>query len=139
MDVFTNESGTNLLIPIVVCILSVIALWRIFEKAGEKGWKALVPGYNMYILFKICWEPKYFWIEFALLFCSALISEMDNPIVGIVSIVFLAGLLYINAIFCSKLAKSFGKGTGFAVGLFFLSVFFQMILGFGSAEYNRED
>jgi len=33
------------------------------------------------------------------------------------------------------LAKSFGQGTGFALGLIFLSVIFIMILGFGDARY----
>ena len=27
----------------IVGILSIIAWWRIFAKAGEKGWKAIIP------------------------------------------------------------------------------------------------
>ncbi len=34
------------------------------------------------------------------------------------------------------LAKSFGKGVGFAVGLILLSPIFIMILGFGNARYQ---
>jgi hypothetical protein len=33
------------------------------------------------------------------------------------------------------LAKSFGRGTGFALGLIFLSPIFLLILGFGSDRY----
>lgn len=41
------------MIAIALCILEIVALWRIFTKAGEKGWNCLIPIYNMYILFKI--------------------------------------------------------------------------------------
>ena len=34
------------------------------------------------------------------------------------------------------MAKSFGKGVGFAIGLILLSPIFIMILGFGDATYQ---
>jgi hypothetical protein len=35
------------------------------------------------------------------------------------------------------LAKNFGRGAGTVIGLIFLPFIFILILGFGSAEYNR--
>jgi hypothetical protein len=39
-------------------------------------------------------------------------------------------------ILCIDLAKSFGKGAGFGIGLALLGVIFLPILGFGSAQYE---
>ncbi|HXP49658.1 MAG TPA: signal peptidase I [Bacteroidia bacterium] len=47
---------------IYVIILATFAgLYKIFEKAGEKGWKAIVPIYNYYIWLKILKRP-WWWI-----------------------------------------------------------------------------
>ena len=47
-------------------ILSIIAihsgLWRIFEKAGEAGWKALIPVYNYIVCLRIIGKPKWWLI-----------------------------------------------------------------------------
>jgi Family of unknown function (DUF5684) len=39
-------------------------------------------------------------------------------------------------ILCIDVAKSFGKGVGFAIGLILLPFIFFLILGFGSAQYQ---
>ena len=77
-----------------------------FTKAGKPGWAAIVPFYNLYILFEITWGN-------GLLFLLMLIPIV-NSIVAIITMV--------------KLAKAFGKGGGFAVGLIFLSLIFILIL-----------
>ena len=99
---------------IIVGVLLLIAAWKILTKAGEPGWKAIVPFYNMYMLVKIA-DGK--GIKFLLFLI---------PIVGFVY----------DIIFSIRLAKAFGKGTGFGIGLFFLPNVFSLILGFGSAEYQ---
>ena len=98
---------------IAVYVLLVIADWKIFAKAGEAGWKSLIPIYNLYVLCKIA-DGK--GIKFLLLLV---------PIVDIVYLILLD----------IRLAKAFGKGTGFAVGLIFLPNIFTLILGFGDAQY----
>lgn len=98
----------------VVYILLVISMWLIFSKAGEAGWKSLIPIYNFYILFKITWGSGW-------LFLLALI-----PFVNVV--------IYIVTEY--KLAKVFGKGIGTTLGLIFFPSIFQLILGFGKAQYR---
>lgn len=98
----------------VVGILLIISMWLIFSKAGQAGWKSLIPLYNLYILFKITWGSGWLF----LLGCI--------PIVNIV--------IYIITEY--KLAKSFGKGVGTTLGLIFFPYIFQLILGFGSAQYE---
>ena len=47
-------------------ILQIVANWRIFTKAGEAGWKSLIPVYSDYISYKIAWQTSYFWLVFIL-------------------------------------------------------------------------
>lgn len=87
--------------------------WKVFTKAGQPGWAAIVPIYNVYIWTKIVGRPWWFTL---LVFI---------PLVNIV----------ISIILCSDLAKSFGRGIGFTLGLIFLVFIFIPVLGFGSDKY----
>jgi hypothetical protein len=95
-------------------ILMIAACWKIFTKAGQPGWAAIIPIYNWYIFCKIVGRPGW-WV-------ILLFIPFVNFIVGI--------------ILCIDLAKSFGKGVGFGIGLILLGVIFFPILGFGSAQYQ---
>lgn len=112
------------LIGLVIAVLQIVAMWKIFVKAGEEGWKAIIPIYNSVVLFKIAGLSP--WL---LLIYIGMCIPFINFLASIAVIV-------ISAILCGRLAKAFGKGTGFAVGLFFLSSIFYMILGFGSSTYQ---
>ena len=112
--------GMYLVIILVIYVLQIIAMWRIFSKAGEAGWKSLIPIYNAVILFKVSGLSP--WLILAYL--AAII-----PFVGwIVPIV-------ITILQANGLSKSFGKSTGFTVGLVLLPSIFYLILGFGNSEY----
>lgn len=53
---------TGLIFSIAYYICLVISRWRIFKKAGEKGWKSLIPFYDIYTEFKLTWTPSRFWL-----------------------------------------------------------------------------
>jgi Family of unknown function (DUF5684) len=95
-------------------ILMIAALWKVFTKAGQPGWAAIVPILNTYFLCKIAGRPGW-WV--ILMFIPFL-----NLIIWI--------------ILCIDVAKSFGKGAGFGIGLLLLPFVFFLILGFGSAQYQ---
>ena len=97
----------------VIAIIMIIGLWKIFTKAGEEGWKAIIPLYNAYTLVKIIDGNG---LKFLILFI---------PIVGAIYGIILA----------FREAKAFGKGTGFGFGLLFFPYIFTLILGFGDAQY----
>lgn len=104
-----------ILIILACVVLTVIAQWKIFTKAGKEGWKSLIPIYNTYTLLQILnMEP---------LLCLLMLLPVSSFMLSIVMDV--------------KLAKSFGKGTGFAIGLILLGPIFYMILGFGDAKYKQ--
>ena len=105
--------GAYLLFIGVVVAIMIAAMWKVFEKAGKPGWAAIIPIYNYMILLEIVGKP-WWWLLLM--------------IIPLVNIVF-AIIMYV------ELAKSFGKGAGFAVGLIFLGIIFFPILGFGDARY----
>lgn len=104
----------------VILVLQIIAMWKIFTKAGQAGWKAIIPIYNLVILYKIIGLSP--WL--LLVYLASFI-----PFVGSLAVLVLTIFQDIY------LAKSFGKGTGFTVGLIFLAPIFYMILGFGKDAY----
>ena len=44
-----------ILVIFAICIVMIIAEWKLFKKAGQPGWAAIVPFYNAYVLTKITW------------------------------------------------------------------------------------
>ncbi len=134
--------GVFALVVITFYVLLVIANWKIFEKAGEKGWKSLIPFYNLYILFKLFWETKYFWISLSVLLVCELASDLrvqDNNSVLLACASLAAGIaaLVFFIILCNRMSKSFGHGAGFTVGLIFFPNIFTLILGFNKDKYKK--
>jgi hypothetical protein len=118
MDYEYNPLTTGQIIAIVTCslilaIFQIAAMWKVFTKAGQPGWAAIIPIYNMYIMTKIGGKPG-IWV---LLFFI--------PLVNIIFLIWLYNMI----------SKSFGKDEGFTVGLVLLGIIFWPILGFGSAKY----
>jgi hypothetical protein len=112
--------GILVIVYIAIIVLEIAALWKVFVKAGQPGWAAIIPIYNLYILLKVIGRPGW-WI---LLFLLGII-----PFVGWIAV------LVLGIIIAMDLAKSFAKSGGFAVGLFLLNFIFVPILGFGEARY----
>lgn len=103
-----------LMMLFVAALLVIVGIWKMFEKAGEAGWKSLIPFYNMYTLFKIAGRNGW---GFLLLLI---------PVVGFV----------VSIIVAIDLAKHFGKSTAFGViGLFLFSSIGYLILGFDESKY----
>ena len=109
----SGVSAVYVILSLAISVLTLVAMWKLFVKAGKAGWKCLIPFYNTYCLYDIAWGNV--WL-FLLMFVPCV-----NVVVGIM-------MLF-------KLAKAFGQGTGFGFGLLFLNTIFILILGFGSAEY----
>lgn len=109
------------LIGMAVAVFMIIVMWKVFAKAGKKGWYALIPFLNTYTMAEICGIKG--WMGIVAPLCSIV------PFVG--SLAVLAYSIYQS--YC--LAKVYGKETGFAVGLVLLNPIFMAILGFGDASY----
>jgi len=103
------------LVELAVAVVVIAGMWKVFTKAGEPGWAAIVPIYNGIVLLKIAGKPVW-WI---ILFLIPVVSFIIAIIVSI------------------EVAKKFGQGTGYGIGLAFLPFVFYPMLGFGAAQYQR--
>ena len=102
-----------LVIELAILAVVVAGIWKTFAKAGQPGWAAIVPIYNLYVMLTIVGRPIW-WILLYFI-----------PCVGII-------MAFIVAI---DMAKAFGKGAGFGIGLALLPFIFYPMLGFGDAQY----
>ena len=107
-------SPAVLIAELLIALFLIVAMWKVFTKAGRPGWAAIIPIYNIYVWCKIVGRPGW-WVILMLI-----------PLVNIV----------VGIIVCIDMAKSFGKGVGFGIGIALLGIIFLPILGFGSAQYQ---
>lgn len=101
---------------LAIVVLMIASMWKVFTKAGEPGWAAIIPIYNLVVLLKIAGKPVW-WLVLCLI-----------PFVNFIVLI-LIGI---------AVAKNFGKGAGFGVGLVLLGFIFFPILGFGDAQYRPQ-
>jgi len=113
-DAAAAFAGVMLFVWLAVIILILIGIWKVFTKAGKPGWASIVPIYNIIVLLEIAGKPTW-WILLYLI-------PFVNIIIGIIVTV--------------EVARQFGQGIGFALGLIFLPFIFYPILGFGNARYG---
>jgi len=112
-----RESEIGYIIAMVImlglAIIVIGCIWRVFVKAGQPGWAAIIPIYNLYTMVKIGGKPGY-WT----LLCFI-------PYLNLVFLVWIFNMI----------SKSFGKDEGFTIGLFFLWFIFWPILGYSNSKY----
>lgn len=115
--------GTGIMLPLlilmvlvllVILVLMLVSTWKLYEKAGEKGWSMLIPFYGQAVFMRIVKKPLW-WLLLLLI-----------PVVNIVLWVMLS----------IRFAKFFGKSTWFGVGCMFLPFIFLPMLAFSDATYN---
>jgi hypothetical protein len=115
---FAMNNDFDFPIAVIIIWLALVvfifaAMWRVYTKANQPGWAAIIPIYNVYIMTKIAGRPGY-WVLLCLI-----------PLANIIFMIWLYNMI----------SKSFGKDEGFTAGLVLLGVIFWPILGFGSAKY----
>jgi hypothetical protein len=111
-----------ILLSLIVAVIGIVAMWKIFTKAGKPGWAAIVPVYNSWVLAEVAGKPGWW----GLLYLLAFIPVLGYIVVIVVSIIIALGL-----------AKNFGKSQAFGViGLWLFSIVGYLILAFGDATYK---
>lgn len=109
-----NSAGLAV-VQLVLGILYVVAMWKVFVKAGKPGWAAIIPFYNLYILLKIGGKPGWWLLLFFIPFVN----------------------LYALFSMSIAVAKRFNRSTMFGIFLLgFLQFIGYMILGFGGSTYT---
>lgn len=128
-----------LLSLLAVALVALIAfnlrlLWLIFEKAGQEGWKALIPVYHHVIITRIAGVSA--WWNLALLLFFPLLKAHDKG--GKVLCLLLLFLWW--GWLCQRIAKRFGKNAGFGLGLTIpvIGLFFRTALAYDKSTYNPQ-
>lgn len=116
----SSSSDRDVVVAVVAAVvglaLALVVLassWRIWKKMGDPGWMGLIPVLNYYRLFRR--------------------SRPEGPVLWtlLTLVCFVGGIVAMV-----DLARMFGKGIGYALGLIFLPVVFFPLLAFGSATYQ---
>jgi len=109
-------SGGFMIALLAFVVVVVVGCWKMFEKAGEPGWAAIIPIFNIIVLLKIAGRPVW-WVVLYFI-----------PLVNIVATIVVA----------IDIAKAFGQSAIFG---FFLNFLFggigYLILGFGNYQYRK--
>ena len=122
LAIFAAMGTAFILFFVVILVFYLVCIWKIFVKAGQPGWAALIPIYNLYIMLKIINKPAW-WL--VVIFAGFI------PVVG--SLIVLAW----GIILALEIGRKFGKSNGFSIiALWLFSFVGYPILAFGSAKYD---
>jgi Zn-dependent protease with chaperone function len=123
--IFAGAMVVWLLLMLALVVVQIIAMWKIFVKAGVEGWKSIIPFYNYWVLCEIVGKPGWWGLTPIL---------MAIPIVNFIAWIPVVILFVIIAL---ELGKAFGKDTVWSIFLLIIfSLIGLLILGFGSDKYQ---
>lgn len=124
------------LIALAICVIVVVCQWKLFKKAGEPGWAAIIPIYNTFVMSKIAFG-NYNWafvflalwiVQMIISVMQSVLSVIDSDIVvilglfiSLVSIVISLAYAVVSGIITFFFSKSFGKSTTWNVLMIFFS------------------
>jgi len=111
--VFAALFAAMMIPALITSVITIVGMWKVFEKAGKPGWASIIPIYNAIVFLEIIGKPVWWLVLFII------------PCVNFVFVIWALNLL----------SKSFGQGVGFTIGLFLLYFIFFPILGFGNYQY----
>ena len=107
----------TVIITIALAVIVIVSLWKIFEKAGTKGFYSIIPVYNIYNTFKLF---------------------MGNVLFMFLIFVPCIGWIF-NYICMYKMCKCFGKGIGFFLLMLFVPIVAYPMLAFGNDQYQMPE
>lgn len=106
------------IIYLAIIAIVIAGAWKMFVKAGQPGWAAIIPIYNVIVGLQIVRRPVWWIVLFFIPFV--------NIVMGIIIAI--------------DLAKAFGRSPAFGViMLWLLGIIGIPMLGFGSATYRAPD
>ena len=127
---------------LALAAVEVVSNWRILSKAGEPGWKVLVPFYGSYAYAKAVWMGEAFFVSLALgaassasLGAASAAKGYAATALGFAGAAAYVACLLMQVFMLHATSKSFGHGALFTAGLVLLRPVFKLALAFGKDEY----
>lgn len=138
------SSGLNIassfsIVNVLIIGFGIYVNYLVLEKAGERGWKSLIPFYRDYLEYKLYWNKSLYWINLFMpfigivLICVGAILRYE---IVVLAVTFVSGTILLltsvvfDIILKIKKGKCFGESAGFGIGLILLEVIFCAILAF---------
>ena len=136
LSVISNYILFASIFSLIMMILHIIGVWNVFKKAGEPGWKSIIPFYNTYILYKISWNPMWFWLVLlGGLIGAGLLSFATVTVCVILGALIELFTIIVRLVMYYRLCLSFGWGVGkYILTILFAPIMF-MVMGFGKSVY----
>ncbi|MBR5512715.1 MAG: hypothetical protein IKV85_01860 [Ruminococcus sp.] len=132
-------AGLLLVVVLALAVLTIIANWKLFEKAGEPGWSAIIPFYNSYQMAKIgTGNETICWVYVSLSILNTVLGniESDNGAFNAIALLVSLASLVISCYVYYKYTESFGQSTGMCILAIFFAPIIYMIMAFSSStEY----
>lgn len=135
LTIFSDFSLVNLLL----FVFGIVVNYLVLEKAGERGWKSLIPFYSDYLEYKLYWDKSLFWINLIMPFVGLTIISLVAilhyyttflAVLFVVGCILLLTSLIFDIILKIKKGKCFGESAAFGIGLILLGTIFCAILAF---------
>lgn len=123
------------IIELIFYVLRIIAGWKVFTKAGEKGWKSLIPIYNQIVQYQLTWKPIMIVPILVLMLVGSVLVQLESGAMVVIGAILCLAAAVLEIIGLHKLSKAFGHGGGFTLGLVLFEGIFWVILGFGKSQY----
>ena len=120
------------IIAIAIAIFLIVAKCKLFSKAGEKWWSAIIPVWSNWVETRIS-GLKWWWfaIVCGIGTLAILSPEKSSYFAG-------WGAVLVSFNYNYNIAKKFGKSNGFAFLCTILPIIGIPILAFGPAKYNKD-
>lgn len=130
-----------LILTFLYYVLLTVAQWKLFTKAGEKGWKALIPFYSMFVSHHLI-GMRHIWFILDIIFwvIEVILELIDGTPMWLERTFFAVAIIFtiMSEIFhISKLCYCYTKSELFGIGMFVCPPLFSLILAFDpKSEYH---
>lgn len=116
-----------------ISIFMMITTWKLFEKAGEEGWKSLIPIYNQLIMIKIAFNNQKNWLMASpLLIVVSSVLPSDNYVSSLIYAIATGMAIYASYGFIRRFTD-----TPLAIVSLFFPIIVYPIVAFSSKyEYT---
>ena len=119
-----------LLVALAVAVVLIIGKWKFYTKAGQAGWKAIIPFYSDYVLACDIAGLKWWWFLIYLVPTILSIIGIEGALITLGNIVQLVA----SANIAYNLSKKLNKSTGWVVATTLFSGLMLAIEGYSKAN-----
>ena len=134
--VFAGMWIASVVISLIFLVLVIIALWKAFVKAWEGWWKAIIPIYNTYIMFKIAKIKNWFWYMLLIAFVLWILWWILSDYESLISIISTVITCIISIVMLFKFARKYNRWVFASILFVLFTPICLLILWFWNYKYE---